>query len=142
MKGVYHQLALKTVDADETLRLFNGLLFEEMISKYKQLTIDFQELSKKELYCRLAARIPSLTMEAASSSEIGILKKEHFKWRTRHIYPENYRPDTNSVAQAMSMHVDESDISGSVYRSGCREVRSCYFRRSITDAYQRGSRCQ
>jgi len=32
MKGVYHQLALKTVDADETLRLFNGLLFEEMIS--------------------------------------------------------------------------------------------------------------
>ena len=75
MKGVYHQLALKTVDADETLRLFNGLLFEEMISKYKQLTIDFQELSKKELYCRLAARIPSLTMEAASSSEIGILKR-------------------------------------------------------------------
>ena len=47
MKGVYHQLALKTVDADETLRLFNGLLFEEMISKYKQLTVDFQELSKK-----------------------------------------------------------------------------------------------
>lgn len=75
MKGVYHQLALKNVDADETLRLFNGLLFEEMISKYKQLTIDFQELSKKELYCRLAARIPSLTMEAASSSEIGILKR-------------------------------------------------------------------
>ncbi len=75
MKGVYHQLALKTVDADETLRLFNGLLFEEMISKYKQLTVDFQELSKKELYCRLAAKIPSLTMEAASSSEIGILKR-------------------------------------------------------------------
>ena len=75
MKGIYHQLALKTIDADETLRLFNGLLFEEMISKYKQLTVDFQELSKKELYCRLAAKIPSLTMEAASSSEIGILKR-------------------------------------------------------------------
>jgi len=26
MKGIYHQLALKTIDADETLRLFNGLL--------------------------------------------------------------------------------------------------------------------
>lgn len=75
MKGVYHQLAIKTVDADETLRLFNGLLFEEMINKYKLLTIEFQELSKKELYCRLAAKIPSLTMEAASSSEIGILKR-------------------------------------------------------------------
>ncbi len=75
MKGVYHQLAIKTVDADETLRLFNGLLFEEMINKYKLLTTEFQELSKKELYCRLAAKIPSLTMEAASSSEIGILKR-------------------------------------------------------------------
>lgn len=75
MKGVYHQLAIKAVDADETLRLFNGLLFEEMINKYKSLTIEFQELSKKELYCRLAAKIPSLTMEAASSSEIGILKR-------------------------------------------------------------------
>lgn len=75
LKGVYHQLAIKTVDADETLRLFNGLLFEEMINKYKQLAAEFQELSKKELYCRLTARIPSLTMEAASSSEIGILKR-------------------------------------------------------------------
>lgn len=75
MKGVYHQLAIKAVDADETLRLFNGLLFEEMINKYKLLTTEFQELSKKELYCRLAAKIPSLTMEAASSSEIGILKR-------------------------------------------------------------------
>ncbi|WP_294607171.1 DUF3320 domain-containing protein [uncultured Bacteroides sp.] len=75
MKGVYHQLAIRTVDADETLRLFNGLLFEEMINKYKSLTTEFQELSKKELYCRLAAKIPSLTMEAASSSEIGILKR-------------------------------------------------------------------
>ena len=75
MKGVYHKLAIKTVDADETLRLFNGLLFEEMINKYKLLTTEFQELSKKELYCRLAAKIPSLTMEAASSSEIGILKR-------------------------------------------------------------------
>ncbi|WP_276806896.1 DUF3320 domain-containing protein [Bacteroides stercorirosoris] len=75
LKGVYHQLAIKAVDADETLRLFNGLLFEEMINKYKSLTTEFQELSKKELYCRLAAKIPSLTMEAASSSEIGILKR-------------------------------------------------------------------
>lgn len=75
LKGVYHQLAIKAVDADETLRLFNGLLFEEMINKYRQLTTEFQELSKKELYCRLAAKIPSMTMEATSSSEIGILKR-------------------------------------------------------------------
>ena len=75
LKGVYHQLALKTIDADETLRLFNGLIFEEMIDKYKHLTLEFQELSKKELYSRLASRIPSITMEAASNSEVGILKR-------------------------------------------------------------------
>lgn len=75
LKGIYHKLALKTVDADKTLRLFNGLLFEEIITKYKQLTYEFQELSKKELYSRLASRIPSLTMEATSNSEVGILKR-------------------------------------------------------------------
>lgn len=75
LKGLYHQLALQAVDSDESLRMFNCLLFEEQISKYKQLAAEFQELSKKELYSRLAARIPSLTIEAASSSEMGILKR-------------------------------------------------------------------
>ncbi len=74
-KGIYHQLAVKAVNADETLRLFNGLLFEEVIAKYKSLNIEFQELSKKELYGRLASKIPTLTMEAAASSEMGILKR-------------------------------------------------------------------
>lgn len=75
LKGFYHQLAIRAIDADETLRFFNGLLFDEIIDKYKQLTYEFQELSKKELYCRLASRIPSLRMEAASNSEVGILKR-------------------------------------------------------------------
>ena len=74
-KGLYHQWAMQTVDSDESLRMFNGLIFEELIQKYKQLTADFQELTKKELYCRLASRIPSLTIEAAASSEMGILKR-------------------------------------------------------------------
>ncbi len=77
-KGTYHQLALQFVDSNEMLRLFNGLIFEELIEKYKQLTADFQELSKKELYCRMAAKIPSLTMEAAANSEVGILRRNIF----------------------------------------------------------------
>lgn len=74
-KGFYHQLALSIVNSDVTLRLFNGLLFEKMIAKYRSLSREFQELSKKELYCRLVANIPSQTMEAASCSEMGILKR-------------------------------------------------------------------
>lgn len=75
LKGIYHQMAVRTIDADEALRFFNGLLFEDIIDKYKQLTSDFQLLSKKELYCRLASRIPSQTMEATSNSQMGILKR-------------------------------------------------------------------
>jgi len=74
-KGISHQMAMKVIDSDESLRLFDGLLFEEIISKYKQITSDFQELTKKELYASLASRIPSLTMEATSNSEVGILKR-------------------------------------------------------------------
>lgn len=74
-KGVTHQLIMEIVDLDKSLLLFNGLLFEELINKYRLLTRDFQELNKKELYGRLAARVPSLTMEAASNSEVGILKR-------------------------------------------------------------------
>ena len=74
-KGISHQMAMRVIDSDESLRLFDGLLFEEIISKYKQMTSDFQELIKKELYAILASRIPSLTMEATSNSEVGILKR-------------------------------------------------------------------
>ena len=74
-RGVYHQLSLKLVDADDDLRMFNGLLMEDLIKKYRQETSNFQELTKKELYYRLVANIPSPTMEAANSSEMGILKR-------------------------------------------------------------------
>jgi len=75
MRGIYHQLTLQMVDADDSLRLFNGLLMEDMVKRYRQLTANFQELTKKELYYRLASNIPSQVMEAASSSEMGILKR-------------------------------------------------------------------
>ena len=75
LKGVYHQLILMRVDEDEHLRMFNGLIFSELIEKYRKETAIFQELTKKELYCRLAANVPSQIMEAAANSEMGILKR-------------------------------------------------------------------
>ena len=74
-RGLYHQLTLQLVDGDDDLRMFNGLIMEDLIKKYRQETANFQELTKKELYCRLAANVPSQIMEAASSSEMGILKR-------------------------------------------------------------------
>ena len=72
---LYKEWALQMIDADEELRRFNGLVFEDVIDRYRQLTQHFQELTKKELYCRLAARIPNLTIEAATGSEVNILKR-------------------------------------------------------------------
>ena len=74
-KGIYHTLAGQIIDSDNELNQFNGLIFEKQIEKYRNLANEFQELTKKELYCRLASKIPSMSMEASSSSEVGILKK-------------------------------------------------------------------
>ncbi|MCR5574973.1 MAG: DUF4011 domain-containing protein [Bacteroidaceae bacterium] len=75
LKGIYHQLILRMVDEDDALRMFNGMIFSDLIEKYRQETSAFQELTKKELYCRLAANVPSQIMEAAANSEMGILKR-------------------------------------------------------------------
>ena len=45
------------------------------MEKYRQETRLFQELTKQELYCRLAARVPSQTLAAVANSEMGILKR-------------------------------------------------------------------
>ncbi|MGL5273863.1 MAG: AAA domain-containing protein [Phocaeicola sp.] len=74
-KSVMHQLSMQIIDADKSLQLFNGVLFEELIAKYRQRTSEFQQLTKQELYCKLAEKIPFLAMEAASNSEVGILKR-------------------------------------------------------------------
>ena len=75
LKGVYQQLALRIIDEDKELQMFNGLLFEDIIYKYRELAKNFQELTKKMLYCKLAANVPSQALEPSSSSELGILKR-------------------------------------------------------------------
>ena len=72
LKGVYHQLINAAIDANEQLRMFNGLKFRQQIEKYKQDTKAFQELSKQELLCKLASRLPSAATEG---TEISFLKR-------------------------------------------------------------------
>ena len=74
-KAVYRQQAVQAIDADPSLQMFNGLQFEQMIEKYRDMAKQFQTLTKEELYLKLAARIPNLTIEASNSSEVGILKR-------------------------------------------------------------------
>ena len=75
LKGVYHYLISVSIDADEQLRSFNSVVFRQRIEQYKRDTLRFQELSKKELYSKLASRVPSSSAASADGSEISILKR-------------------------------------------------------------------
>ena len=75
LKGIYHILIETTIDTNEQLRMFNGLKFRQKIEKYKRDTVTFQELSKEELYSKLASRVPATSIAIADGSEISILKR-------------------------------------------------------------------
>lgn len=75
VKGLFHMLIKHDIDENKQLRTFNGLKFRQQIAKYKRDTARFQELSKEELYCKLASRVPSSSAARADGSEIGILKR-------------------------------------------------------------------
>lgn len=75
LKSVYHYLISVSIDADEQLRSFNSVVFRQRIEQYKRDTLRFQELSKKELYSKLASRVPSSSAASADGSEISILKR-------------------------------------------------------------------
>jgi len=75
LKGMYHELIKTAIDGNEQLRMFNGLKFRQQIEKYKRDTARFQELSKEELYSKLASRVPSTSAAIAEGSEISILKR-------------------------------------------------------------------
>ncbi len=74
-KGVYRLGAEFIISDDPQLLAFNGKLFDAKIKKFKGKSKYFEELTKAELFSRLASSIPSFTLEAAQSSEIGILQR-------------------------------------------------------------------
>ncbi|RDV11468.1 DUF3320 domain-containing protein [Pontibacter diazotrophicus] len=74
-KGLYRSCAEYIIDQDPQLSAFNGKLFEEKIRKFRELSNSFEQLTKEELYARLAAKVPSFAQEASQSSEIGILQR-------------------------------------------------------------------
>ena len=75
LKGMFHVLIQIAIDENDQLRMFNGLKFRQQIEKYKRDTARFQELSKEELYSKLASRVPSTSAAIAEGSEISILKR-------------------------------------------------------------------
>ena len=74
-KAVCKGIINLTLDTQPALAQFNGRLFEDKIRKFRELASRFEQLTRKEIFARLAANIPSFVKEAAQSSEVGILQR-------------------------------------------------------------------
>ncbi len=74
-KGVLHSCADFIFSNEAALSTFNGQLFEEKIRRFREISSQFEQLTKAELVAKLASKIPNGSKEAAQSSEMGILQR-------------------------------------------------------------------
>ncbi len=74
-KAISKAMAMVMIDASEALRTFSGAVFDEKVRQFRRLDAHFTDLTQKEIYCRLASKVPNFTKEAAHSSELGILQR-------------------------------------------------------------------
>ena len=74
-KTMFKDLANRKIAQSPVLRTFEGSIFDETVARYRKLTEEFQVLSQKELYAKLAARIPHVADNIDNSSEIGLLNR-------------------------------------------------------------------
>ena len=75
MKGFFRAKCEEKMQAADMLGTFEGMLFDEKIRLYKDLTSRFETLCQKELYARLASNVPRVTDSIDNSSEIGLLNR-------------------------------------------------------------------
>ena len=74
-KSLHRSIIDYILSEEPSLDLFNGQIFNDTIEKYKRLVADFEDLTRKEIFARLAANLPSFTREATHNSEVGILQR-------------------------------------------------------------------
>lgn len=74
-KGIYYSIAMHIINNDEALRGFSGMLFDEVVRHYRDITAKYQNLTKQELYHRLAAQIPTQDSDAHGDEELAMLKR-------------------------------------------------------------------
>lgn len=73
--GLFKQLISHILSEDEVLKNFSGVSFNEKIAQFAALNKELEEQTKKEIFYRLASRVPNFTKEASQNSELGILQR-------------------------------------------------------------------
>ena len=74
-KAYSRMLASEIIDSSTVLSSFSGAAFNGRIEQFRRLDDELMQLTRQEIYLRLAARIPDFSREAGTSSELGIMKK-------------------------------------------------------------------
>ena len=74
-KALDQALIIGAVDANPQLNRFSGVVFNEQIAQLRRMDRRLTLLTRREIYCRLAAKVPDFAREAAQSSELGILQR-------------------------------------------------------------------
>ncbi len=75
LKALFKYKAQQKISQSDILATFEGMMFDEKTAAYRRMTEEYQLLTQKELYARLAARIPRMTDNVNSGSEIGLLNR-------------------------------------------------------------------
>lgn len=124
-RGYYMRMAMNIIDEDETMRGFNGILFDDIIQQYRKYSKQFQTLTQKELVHRLSARVASIEKGGkVAKEEMTIMKKRitnHGRGtsvrriieQTRHILPQLcpcMLMSPLSVAQYLEMSRGQFDL--------------------------------
>lgn len=74
-KSLFRTYAEQILSQEPQMSTFHGVLFEEKIRRFRLLSRRFEQLTREELYAKLASALPALQKEAAQSSEVGILQR-------------------------------------------------------------------
>lgn len=74
-KSLFKAYAEYILSQEPLMSTFHGVLFDEKIRHFRSLSQRFEQLTREELYAKLASALPALQKEAAQSSEVGILQR-------------------------------------------------------------------
>ena len=74
-KAYSRQKIMQIVDSTPVLSEFSGNIFEGRVEAFKKLSEEFTEITKKEIFLKLASELPDKDAVIGSKNEINILKK-------------------------------------------------------------------
>jgi DNA polymerase III delta prime subunit len=124
-KGYYKKVASDIIDSDPSLRGFNGILFEEVVARYRKLADVYKQVTRTELVSRLSNWIASLDeSDRTIKKELTYLRKKiasngratsvrRILNETRHVLPclcPCMLMSPLSVAQYLEMSPNQFDL--------------------------------